>query len=161
MSEPKSEFINNPSKDELLKNQQMDSKKEDYKLNGYVVFIKDGIVYGEKKGIEQIELGTLPNLAETTKNLFGDTIPEDVEIITLDGITMMTYQGAVIDCGWLDKNFEKHYTFNIIVNDDVVGSVEDGILGNNELETKSGAGIKEISPNMKCSSSVMENGMAA
>lgn len=55
------------------------------------------ICYGEDKSIS---LGTLPDLAESTKRYFDeDGAPEGVEYIIYQGITFMTYGGCVFDCG--------------------------------------------------------------
>ena len=118
-----SDFINNPSKEELMENLELACIIEEYKAKGYNVYIQGGNV-SYKLGDEIVHLGTLPNLADTTTYLFGNNVPSDVEYITLDGITLMTYQGAVIACGYLDTSGVKQgaYSINDVINSDLVGA---------------------------------------
>ena len=81
------------------------------------------VYYIDNEGVQNY-IGTLPNLADTTTYLFGNNVPSDVEYITLDGITLMTYQGAVIACGYLETSSVKEgvYSINDIINSDLVGA---------------------------------------
>ena len=119
-----SDFMNNPSKEELINNLNIVLEIESYKAGGYDVSISNGMVYyTNDDGVKNI-IGTLPNLAETTQYLFGDTVPEGVEYITMNGITMMTYYSNLIDCGYMDKGWEEYeYTFNSVIHNDIVGAV--------------------------------------
>ena len=125
-----SDFINKPSRDELKKNLQVVQDMDDYITNGYSISIENGMVFVVKDKADKLEIGTLPNLAETTQYLFGDTIPEGVEYITIDGITMMTYYGTLIGCGRVDEGFEKHcYTMNGFINDDTISRAGNMVAG--------------------------------
>lgn len=96
---------------EIFINGEKPSREElEYKLDivtklasvpsAYVEWRDDGEVIIEYDDGESISLGTLPDLAESTKRYFGeDGVPEGVEYITFHGITFMTYGGRVFDCG--------------------------------------------------------------
>lgn len=61
-----SEFMNNPSKEELINNLNIVLEMESYKAGGCDVSISNGMVYyTDDDGVKNI-IGTLPNLAETT-----------------------------------------------------------------------------------------------
>ena len=123
-----SDFVNNPSKEELKKNLELAIEIDKRIASGENILIENGKVYICDEEIKII--GTLPNLAETTQYLFGDTIPEGVEYITIDGITMMTYYGTLIGCGRVDEGFEKHcYTMNGFINDDTISRAGNMVAG--------------------------------
>lgn len=125
-------FINNPSIDKLVENLQVLLRMESYRADGYSISIENGMVYAKGKDNKKTEIGELPSLAEATRHLFGDTIPEGVEYISIKDITIMTYYGNLIGCGYVENKFELHHACTGIMNGNIAGvsgSVFDELAG--------------------------------
>ena len=60
---------------------------------------ENGNIYEVSGDGERYKKGTISNIDQMTKYLFGNNIPEEVEFIKIDGVTFMTYSGHLIACG--------------------------------------------------------------
>ena len=130
-------FINgeNPSREELEYKLDIVTKLASVP-SAYVEWRDNGEIYVRENG-ESVFLGTLPDLAESTKRYFGeDGVPEGVEYTTFQGITFMTYGGRVFDCGDgrnLDQSLVKEvvYAANSVISSDTgtyVGTAADIVI---------------------------------
>ncbi|MDE7252471.1 MAG: hypothetical protein K2O32_05945, partial [Acetatifactor sp.] len=137
-----SDFIKNPSKDALIKDVNLVNEIIEKKNKGYKIENSNGVITATK-GSESINLGTITNIDELSKELFDDKIPDDVEYVTMGEFTFMTYKGKLLAVGKGSgvESFRKSvHTLNDIMNDDlptIAGMVVDAKSGNDECSKAS------------------------
>lgn len=156
------DFINKPSKDALIDDVNLANEIIKNKNNGYKIKNLNGAIWLDTGSMSR-QLGTITNIAELSKELFGDKIPDGVEYVTLGEFTFMTYKGkllAVGDGSGLGGSGGVVHKLNDIINHDltaIVGNFID-LITMEDIYNKASKGIAFLDEIlMLCSDPEMNN----